>query len=329
MNTAPLAPDPDLVYGLYTGVYKPQLVQIALKLDVFTPLARGPADTLTIAEACSCSPAGMQVLLDYLGSIGLVERQADKYALTPTASTFLVRNKPSYVGDLVLAETAAETVEGYLGAVRTGRPWNYAMPLTQAFAQDAWLESYSSSRPTKSLEMWRLAGFEPGRTSPLRIVDLACGCAIKSLTLAQADPMVHITCVDRPEVLVVARDLAQRLGVSTQAQFLPQDLHTLDLGQARYDAALLGQITFYFTPEQDAELFRRVCAALTLGGALVIDTFMVSDQSGDWDYLASFFGWALGGGRAYSFAEYRQWLETAGFDKVKQLSERWLSARKA
>ena len=91
------------------------------------------------------------------------------------------------------------------------------------------------------LELWRLAGFEPGRTSPLRIVDLACGCAIKSLTLAQADPMVQITCVDRPEALVVARDLVQRLGVSTQAQFLPQDLHTLDLGQAQYDAACSGR----------------------------------------------------------------------------------------
>ena len=55
---------------------------------------------------------------------------------------------------------------------------------------------------------------------------------------------------------------------------------------------------------------------------------MISDTSGDYDYLASFFTWAIAGGKAHSFAEYRQWLEAAGFETVKQLSERWLSARK-
>ena len=39
MSVPPVSPDPDFVYSLFTGVYKPQLVRIALTLDVFTPLA--------------------------------------------------------------------------------------------------------------------------------------------------------------------------------------------------------------------------------------------------------------------------------------------------
>lgn len=177
--------------------------------------------------------------------------------------------------------------------------------------------------------MWRLAGFEPGRTSRLRIVDLACGCAIKSLTLAHADPMVQVNCVDSPEVLEVARDLARRLGILSQVMFVPGDILTIDLGEGQYDAALLGQITHYFTPEQNIALFKRVHESLVPTGVLVIDVPMISDTSGEWDYFGSFFTWAISGGTAHSFAEYSNWLEVAGFKVVRQLGMDWLSAQKS
>jgi hypothetical protein len=195
MSEPPVSPDADFVYSLFTGVYKPQLVQIALTLDVFTPLASGPTDAQAVAQACGCSPSGIRLLLDYLSTIGVLERHANNYALTLTTATFFVPQKQSYVGDLVLQRTTAETVEGYLRALRSGQPYYPVRP----WAQGAWLQSYGSSQP--ALEMWRLAGLEPGRTSRLRIVDLACGCAIKSLALAHADPMVQLNCVDSPEVL--------------------------------------------------------------------------------------------------------------------------------
>ena len=325
MREPPVSPDPDFVYSLFTGVYKPQLVRIALTLDIFTPLASGPADAQAVAKACGCSPSGIRVLLDYLSSIGVVERHSDNYALTPTASTFFVPKKHSYVGDLIMEETSAETVECYLGAVRSGKPRYPAVPWTQ----DAWLESYRSSRQAKSLEMWRLAGFEPGRTSRLRIVDLACRCAIKSLALAHADPMVQIHCIDSPEVLEVARDLAKRLGVLSQAMFLPGDMHSVDLGKGQYDAALLGQITDYLTPEQNIALFGRVHESLVPTGVLVIDVPMISDTSGEGESFVSFFTWAMSGGKAHSFAEYSHWLEVAGFKVVRQLGKNWLSAQES
>ncbi len=324
MSELPVSPDPDLLYSLYTGIYKPQLVRVALTLDVFTPLANGPADAQAVAQACGCSPTGIRILLDYLSSIGVLEHHSDKYALTPTASTFLVPKKQSYVGDLALIETAPETVEGYLGAVRSGQPYYPVVP----WAQDAWLESYRPSRPAKSLEMWRLAGFEPGRTSRLHVVDLACGCAIKSLTLAHADPMVQVDCIDSSDVLEVARDLATRLGVLSQAKFLPGDLHSINLGKRRYDAALVGQITFYLTPEQNLALFKRVHESLVPSGVVVIDVPMISDTSGERENLASFFTWAISGGKVHSFAEYSHWLQVAGFKAARQLGMNWLSAEK-
>jgi 2-polyprenyl-3-methyl-5-hydroxy-6-metoxy-1,4-benzoquinol methylase len=323
MNEPTVSPNPDFVYGLFTGAYKSQLMRIALTLDVFTPLASGPADAQAVAQACGCSSAGIQLLLDYLSTIGVLDYQSNNYALTPTAATFLVPHKQSYAGDVILQRTTAETVEGYLRALRNGQTSSPVRP----WAQEAWLQSYGSPQPT--LDMWRLAGFEPGGISPRRIVDLACGCAIKSLALAQADPLIQVSCVDSSEVLEVACDLARRLGISSQVMFMPGDILTIDMEEGQYDAALLGQITHYLTPEQNIALFKQVHESLTSSGILVIDVPMVLDAPDEWGSFGLFFIWATSGGKVHTFTEYSNWLKVAGFKVVRQLGMEWLSAHKS
>ena len=320
------APDSDLVYNLYGGAFIAQVTRIALLLDVFTPLASGPRSADDMARACRTDGAGMRALLDYLSSVAILDYQPESrtYALTLTAATFLVRGRPAYAGDWVLANTDPRLWEGALETLRSGQTAAYAFP----WAQDAWLESYSTSRVAYSLEMWRAAGLEPGRQPGLHLADLACGCAIKSLALAQADPTLRVTCVDSPSVLDVARDLAGRLGVGPQATFFPADLLADDLGDARYNAALLGQITYILTPEQNAQVFRRAFRALKPGGKLVVDSIMAGDAPSEWASRATLLMKTLNGGAAHTFADYRRWLELTGFRQVIQHNDHWLSAIK-
>jgi ubiquinone/menaquinone biosynthesis C-methylase UbiE len=322
MNESSYAPDPDLVYSLYTGGFKVQLVRIALLLDVFSPLATGAADAQTIARSCGCDVSQLTALLDYLCSLHLLDRQADTYALTPTAAAFLVPGRQSYAGGWVLADTDPELWNGVLQAMRSGQPYSPEFP----YEQDAWLESYRPSRVSQSLEMWQAAGIDARKRPGLRVLDLACGCAIKSFVLAQADPTVHITCQDRAPVLEVARALGDRLRILSQVAFLPGDLFSIDLGKAAYDAALVGQITYSLTPAKNADVVRRVYEALTPGGTLVIDAIMASEPPTEQASLVNVLMRAVSGGAAYPFAQYRRWLEEAGFKQVTQHSEYWLSA---
>jgi len=325
-------PNPDLIYDLYTGVFRPQMVRLALQMDVLTPLADGsaelaevgPADATTVARACGCSPAGAAHLLDVLTSFQALTRQEGRYALTPSAATFLVRGRPAYAGDLILAWTGPAIWESVQRAVRTGEP----APFEEYHEQDAWLESYSEWRIAKSLEMWQAAGIQPQPDTPRRLLDLACGCAIKSLALAQQDPALRVTCIDTPRVLPVARALAERMGLLARTEFVTADLLTADLGADRYDAGMLGQITHYLTAAQNMDLFRRVHAALRPGGTLVIDAPMNGEQISEWTEMISLLLWANGGGATHSFEEYRAWLEQAGFGVVSRLSERAIAAVK-
>lgn len=316
-------PDPGLIYDLYIGAFRPQVVRLALQLDLFTPLADGPADAAAVARDCGCSPAGVAHLLDALVATQVISRQESRYQLTPSAATFLVRRRPAYAGDLVFAWTGPDIWRNVAGALRTGQP----APFEEFHVQDAWLESYSEWRIQNSLEMWRAAGIEPRPDTPRRLLDLACGCAIKSLALARLDPALRVTGLDTPSVIVVALDLADRMGLSAQTDFLGADLMTADLGADLYDACLLGQITHYLTPEQNQDLFRRVHRALRPGCPLVIDVPMTGDQPSEWTEIVSLLLWANGGGHAHSFGQYHGWLEAAGFEEVRPLSERWTITR--
>jgi len=318
-----LTPNPDLVYNLFWGIFKPQWIRLALTLDIFTPLASNPSSAEQVARACRCDPFPIQALLDYFCAVCILEKRGDRYALTLTAETFLVRGREAYAGDMILDYTSPALFESILNSIRTGKPHS----LNENFVQDAWLESYSAWRIPKSLEMWQAAGITTER--PLRILDIACGCAIKSFALVQTFPNVHVTCLDSPAVLKVASHLARRMAVSAQAIFLPADLFTADLGAEVFDAVLVGQIAHYLTAEQNKNLFQRIYSALTTNGTLVIDCPMSTDAPSESASFLTLFLWANGGGTAHSFETYKSWLEEIGFQRIESLSERWLAARKA
>ncbi len=127
-------PNPDLVYKLYTGVFTVQFTRMALLLDVFTPLVDGPKTAVSIARSCTCDPTNMGALLDFLCSQQILDKQADAYALTPTAATFLVRGRPTYTGDWILAMTDPTLWQRALTAIRNGEPTHASPPWAQEMA---------------------------------------------------------------------------------------------------------------------------------------------------------------------------------------------------
>ena len=116
--------------------------------------------------------------------------------------------------------------------------------------------------------------------------------------------------------------------MSERVHLLPADLLTDDFGEAAYDAAMLGLITYILTPEQNQSVFRRACRALKPGGVLVIDAIMTTARPQEWASRATLLMSTWNGGAAHSFEQYRAWLLEAGFGEVTRHNEQWLSARR-
>src|SRR5215831_19270319 len=70
----------------------------AVDLDVFTAIAQGKKTAADVAKSLNVSQRGIERLLDSLTGIGYLTKRNSRYGLTPTADTFLVRTKHTYVG---------------------------------------------------------------------------------------------------------------------------------------------------------------------------------------------------------------------------------------
>jgi len=214
-------------------------------------------------------------------------------------------------------------------SIRTGkRPIGYNA--TTVELADTWVGVYSRSWASpetylgRTDEMWRKLGIQ-GRDG-LRVLDVACGPAPRSFSLARVYPGVSVTLLDWERILTIACKVAADLGVQSQVTPLPGDLWTVPYGSNHYDVIYLGNITHFFSPEQNTHLFRKAHEALVPGGMLVVNAVRreCPDPMGPalWFYATS------EGGAPYEFQEYKDMLESAGYSDIEDVNTQPIKATK-
>jgi hypothetical protein len=269
------------------------------------------------------------MLLDDLTALKLLAKEGNRYRLVREAEFYLLPDKPTYMGRYLQSDFGWEGNGHLAEAIRTGkRPIGYGATTTEAI--DTWVGVYSRSwaAPETYLArcdaMWQELGIQA--LDGLHVLDVACGPAPKSLSLARAHPGVRVTLLDWEQILTIANRVAARIGVRSQVTPLPGDLWTVPYGSNQYDVIYLGSITHFFSPEQNTRLFRRAHEALVQGGTLVVNAIRreYPDPMGPglWFYAVS------EGGAPYEFQEYKDMLERAGYSDIVDVSTQPIRATK-
>jgi 2-polyprenyl-3-methyl-5-hydroxy-6-metoxy-1,4-benzoquinol methylase len=315
-NHSPSMPAPETLSQLDVGICEVAILRAALELEVWAKVAAGGNSVDLLAAAEHWNPLGTRMLLDDLCKLRLLAREGGQYRLVPEAEHYLLPNKPTYRGRALLANLCWESGGRLAEAIRTGRR-PVGFDATTAEAVDIWIGTYSDNwaAPDTYLKdcdvMWQALGIN-GRRG-LQVLDLACGPAPKSLALALADPGVRVTLLDWERILQVAHEVATGLGISKQVTFISGDLINAAYGDNRYEVAFLGNVTYFFSPEQNICVFRKLHDALADNGTLVLNAIRGEDfdpvEYGLWFYSVS-------PGGIYNFEEYKDMLERAGFTNV-------------
>jgi ubiquinone/menaquinone biosynthesis C-methylase UbiE len=146
-----------------------------------------------------------------------------------------------------------------------------------------------------------------------RLLDVGGGTGLYSIAWLQRHPSLHAVVWDRPEVLKVAQEMAQRFGVADRLECVPGDMFTSPVPTGA-DVVLLSNILHDWDVPECRALISRCAGALPPDGQLLIhDVFLNDGLDGPLPialYSAALF--ILTEGRAYSAAEYRGWLVEAG-----------------
>ena len=307
-------------------------VRLALELDIFTTIAAGCSTCEEIAEKSRASKRGTRILLDVLCPLGLLRKVQGVYFLTHTSEAFLVRGKPTCSADAYLDIWRSR--DKLMQAVRTGTA---VLDIPGPAAEGLWANGAAPAlltwpqRAETARERWTQLGITEDTRPGWQVLDVACGSGIGSFVLAQADPNTRVFALDLPKVLVIASQVAEMMGIREQVSLCPRNLQTDDFPDEQFDVVLFGAILYFFSPDDVTAALRKAYHALKSDGLVVIRSF-IADEERCQDELALVMGLEIlhnaPHGEVYTFSEYRNFLETAGFTDVTQRGEFLISAKK-
>src|SRR5207247_3007790 len=76
-----------------------QILDAALEYDFFTLIHKGSQTADEVAREAGTHPRATRIVLDGLIALALIAKKDGRYSLLPVSETFLVKGKPSYIGD--------------------------------------------------------------------------------------------------------------------------------------------------------------------------------------------------------------------------------------
>jgi hypothetical protein len=216
--------------------WETKILLTAVTLDIFSALE---SRSLTASEAAAklgTNERALGLLMNALVASGLLTRDDMRYANSDVAQRYLIRDRPGYVGHLLLLHDAEWMNWGQLEqAIRTGQS-----PTTRhLFKTDPELGA-------NVLAVLDRIGQQSGRSlapqlrleAAERLLDLGGGAGTNAIACCNQYPKLHATVFDLPQTLAVAERAVKEAGLESRITLLPGDFNRDSLGEA-YDAILM------------------------------------------------------------------------------------------
>ncbi len=316
----PTPPNPGLFFDTINSYQRTAALKAAVELEVFTGIGEGKISSQALAERAKASPRGMRILCDYLVVLGLLTKKAGDYKLTADSALFLDKRSPAYLGASVGFLTEPGLMAAYNDLAAVVRKGGTVMSEHGTVAPDnpIWVEFARSMAAMMAMPAQWIAGLAGAAGGQkCKVLDIAAGHGIFGITIAKINPQAEIVALDWKAVLTVAKENAERAGVTSRYRTIEGSAFDADFGTG-YDIVLLTNFLHHFDVPANEKLLRKVHAALAPGGRAITLEFVPNDDRVSPPTAAAFSLVMLAGtagGDAYTFAEIEKMFRNAGFTK--------------
>ena len=300
---------PGRLFGLASAFWQPCALHAAVKLDVFSALAGVPSSAAELAQRLKTSERGLELLLNALAAMELLEKNGSEFRNSSLAETYLDRNRPDYVGHIVMHHHYLVEAWSRLDeAVVSGHPVE-----TEGEDEEKERESFLMGMFNLAVAIAPAISGSIDLSGRRRLLDLGGGPGTHAVFFCKANPELHATVFDRATTRPFAEKIARRYGMSDRVDFAAGDFH-LDPIPGRYDVAWLSQILHSNTPDECRGLIEKTAAALDPGGLMLIHEFFLDDNRAAPLFPALFSLNMLinNYGRSYSASETKEMMVEAG-----------------
>lgn len=313
-------PTPDRFFNVINALQQTEAMKAAIELQVFTAIAEGNATAATIADRCKASERGVRILCDFLTVHGFLTKDGEQYALTPDSALFLNRQSPAYVGGAIEFLLTPRLREGYARLTEAVRRGGTALGegTTEAENPD-WVKFARAMMPLMYMPSEVMAAELLKGGEVHKVLDIAAGHGIFGISVAKRNPAANIYASDWKNVLEVAQENAQAMGVGDRYHLLPGSAFDVDFGSG-YDLALITNFLHHFDVPTCTDFMRKVHVALKPGGRAAIVELIPNPDRVTPPTAAAFSLIMLATtptGDAYTFEELESISKGGGFTRVE------------
>ena len=302
----------------------PLIISAAVNNRVFDTLQSGPKTVEQVKKQSGGSQRGLRTIMDALVGLELLKKdRQSRYSLTPESEAFLITEKPGTLARF-FGSILPVMISRWLRLseiVRDGHPAvavNQETEGTEFFSQ-----LVETIIPMSYAGAQKLADHLKVATTKdeMRVIDLAAGSGIWGIALTQKAPRLRVTAVDWAGMIPTTKRITEKFGVRDRFDFIEGDLLEANFGSG-YGIATLGHILHSEGEERGRQLLKKAFHALKSGGTIAIAEWLVNDDRTKPLPSLMFSVQMLVNtekGDTFSLNEIRQWLEDAGFKKVRKL----------
>jgi len=296
-----------------------RVILSAFELGLFSLLAEGEKSAAGVAKEAGVEPRACDRLLNALCALGLVRKTGDRFRNASLARRLLVAGRPGFMAGLGHSAAQWRSWATLTEAVRRGR----AVAARPAVRGDekrrrAFIAAMHARARVQAPRI--VARLDLSRAR--RCLDIGGGSGAYAVALCRARPGLRVTVFDLPGVIEIARELVARERPPGRIDFLAGDFRRGGFGRG-YDLALLSAVVHMNGAGQNRRLIARAAAALTPGGQLVIQDFIM-DESRTRPAAGAFFALNMlvstRSGDAYTAREISGWMRAAGLVRIRRLA---------
>lgn len=315
---------PDQILQLGLGFWGSKTLLSAVELGVFTELASGPMEREELIGRLGMQQRGARDFLDALVALGMLDREGNRYANSPSTDLFLDRRKASYVGGLL--EMANARLYPFWGslteALRTGEPQNEAKHggdlFERLYADPERLAGFLRAMTGVSLGSAQAIGAKFPWRDYKTFADIGAAQGGLPVQVALAHPHLTGLGFDLPPVRPHFEAYVAAHGLSDRLSFEGGDFSTDPLPSA--DVLVMGHILHDWGLERKRLLLTKAHEALPPGGALIVYETIIDDER-----RHNAFGLLMSlnmlietrEGFDFTASECMEWMRNAGFTNTR------------
>jgi predicted O-methyltransferase YrrM len=310
---------PDDLQQAVRGFQTSRVLLTAIELDVFTLVGNG-VRLDEIASKLESDPRATGMLLDALVALEVLQKTNSIYNNTPISERYLAAGARDDARAALLHSAHLWPRWSTLtDCVRKGTSVTYR---EMADRGDDWTTAFIAAMHRNAAARAPLVVKTVGVEGVHRMLDVGGGSGAYAIAFARANQDLRAEIFDLPTVLPIAQGHIEEAGLSDRIATRSGDLRNDELGSG-YDLILLSAICHMLGTTANENLLARSLAALTAGGRVVIQDFILhSDRTSPQSAALFALNMLVGTpeGSTYTSEEYQSWLNQVGFVDVRHVA---------